>query len=183
MKVLTVIVFLFFLVHLLALTIEIEPNELNQVSEILQEYINTMNLQQLHHRRRFSILPFVVSTSKGIIQMVVVMATLVGANLLSIKLEPFVSKHVQVNMTVSSATNTTLNQTNKTCEHDHDYGCNKNICWRTCNEVSAEYEKYGIKWCHTSATMNGTTFQPCTVANDCSPCWSCASQCSDGHGL
>lgn len=55
----------FFSIQLNGLTIEIEPNEINQVSEILQAFINNQSLQPYQPQRRSSIRSVIIPLLKA----------------------------------------------------------------------------------------------------------------------
>lgn len=155
------------------ITIEIEPDDVHQLSDILQMFIEN---QQIPTRTQYSlrrnIFSLLKSFSRGIVQLISIMMTLVGVNLITMKMESSIML---------------LNQTEQTTTHmfahreicKHDFGCTENICWRTCEETNER--KAEQKWCFTSSYPNISNFQPCTYSYECSPCWSCSTSCTDGR--
>lgn len=192
MKVQVFVIFLFLLsfsIQLNALiSIEIEPNDLEQVSEILQTFIQQ---QQQQLPTRFSttrvISPLLKSITRSLIQMTGIMLTLVGANLLTLKLETFIVKQPAEKITeINNNTEIISNITALMEKCKNEYGCNRNRCWRTCTsneELKIEKEDEDMKetWCYTSSKANTSDFQSCTFYNDCSPCWDCSSDCKLVH--
>lgn len=151
------------------ITIEIEPDDVYQLSNILQTFLENNQIPTTRTRSsiRHIILPLIKSFSRGIIQMLSIMLTLVGANLITMKMESSV---------------VIVNQTEQTTTHEickHDFGCTENICWRTCEETNDKKEEQ--KFCFTSPYSNMTNFHPCTFTHECSPCWKCTTACTDGR--
>lgn len=160
------------------ITIEIEPNDLGQISDILQNYI-------VHNPSGRSLMRnIIISEIKNIVRVVFqlsgLLCTLVAANLLTVKMEPFMQN--QTSEMCISSTIPIPPQTKETvleiC-HDNDFGCSNNICWRSCNEQSDSNEKK--KWCFTTAIPNGTSFQTCSFSRECSPCWTCVTPCAAAY--
>lgn len=178
----------FLFIQLNGLTIEIEPDELNQVSEILQAFINNHSQQQTYHPLRRSLIkrvifPLLKTFLRNIVQMFGIMMTLVGANLLSVKWEPMAMGGVNVNNTSISTSD--LITATEMCNSDNDYGCNQNQCWRTCDLDSSDSIKSGkidsISWCYTYSSVNKGNFKNCDSSEDCSPCWDCLTSCTDSY--
>lgn len=159
------------------ITIQIEPENLQQIGEvIMQAYMQQQPIVlQTPTTRCAHISSAAKKISRGIIQLLGIMMTLVGANLLTTKLESFVVVN-QPEFSAKNITTPTIIQSDK-C-HEYDYGCDDNLCWRTC-DVSADYEKsvenINQPWCYTSP--NESEFQPCNFSYECSPCWNCLSPC------
>lgn len=177
MKVISVCFVLFFIyvcqlnAHI---SIQIEPNEIEQISEILQGFILRQHDQQQPPTRRYRLcymlIPFLKSISRGLTQMVAIMMTLVGANLVTSRMETT----FQLNqLSVENIPQTSVSTQNEHCKNE--YGCNSNLCWRACGEVDIN-NNTKHKLCFT-ARPNGTSFEACAQTLDCSPCWSCLSRC------
>lgn len=104
------------------ITIDIESDQLQKLGEILVEtYLD----HHLLHRPRTTTSVFVSNLRKigvSMIQMIGIMFTVVGANLLSIKFEPF-TKEVNFN---ENLVNKTILLPCEICKND--FGCDRNIC-------------------------------------------------------
>lgn len=146
------------------ITIEIEPSDIHQLSEILQNYIEHQNIPVV---RKQSILPMKKKISVGIFQMMGILFTLVGANLLTTKLDPIViaSNAIYNNSTFIPS---------EMCKYD--FGCDDNVCWRTC-EKAVNNISHMNSWCYTTSPGEKPSFQKCIHSYECSPCWDCLGPC------
>lgn len=59
----------------------------------------------------------------------------------------------------------------------NDFGCDRNICWRTCNSDNVKITNR-IGWCYSSPDLSAHKYQHCNFAHDCSPCWHCLGVCN-----
>lgn len=176
----TVILILFTMILFLLqseafISINIDPEDLDQVTDFIHTVtINDQSQPIISNRKNRVIISMVKKAIFSTIQLVGVMLSLVGANIISVNLVPDAS--MQQKQQFPQSENILPNQ-NKTIkikfgEMCHiDYGCNKNLCWRTCNTV-ADGKKL---WCYTSPTSR--KFQYCAHANECSLCWDCIEPC------
>lgn len=158
-------------------TIQIEPDDLQRFADILMQIGETQQHQTLFINRATSrsacILSSLKGLSRGVFQMVGILLTLVGANLLTTKLEPFVGVKTQAQFTNITASKM---MQPKICHHD--YGCDENLCWRSCGGTPEEEERQ-MSWCYTTSSKSDKTgYQKCTFSYECSPCWDCLSQCT-----
>lgn len=160
-----------------SITIDIEDEDLQRIGEILvQHYVE----QQLTSATKSTISTKVKAFSLGVLQLLGVMLTLVGANLLTAKLDSSTSNsfnHVTSN-----------NNTFNFCKH-FDYGCDRNICWRMCEKEMESVANVGENnktivanatlstWCYTTANPGERDFQQCLYAYECSPCWTYLGPC------
>lgn len=180
MKILIVIILLLstFSLHLNGqLTINIEAEDLRQISEIFERIMHQSHPSTRISPVRCSFIPLIKKLSLNLIQMCGVMMTLFGANILTVKYE------YSHRMDYSSLTVTNIKTKISPPEMcHHDYGCSENLCWRTCDEPIDENvnEELGNKWCFTTPVSNRTYYQPCKLNNDCSPCWGCMTPCAGG---
>lgn len=153
------------------ITIEIEPNDVHQLSDILQTFIENHHVPTRQRSSLKCVIYHSIKTlSSGIIQLIGIMLSLVGANLLTMKLEHSTNSVNQIKSPTSMF--------NEECKHD--FGCTGNICWRTCGDINNPSEEAAQKICFTSSQPNITNIQRCTYAYECSPCWSCSTPCTDG---
>lgn len=126
------------------ITIEIEPEDLNRISEILQIIINEQQLQPIiRSTTRNSIIPVLKNITCSVFQMLGIMLTLVGANFITMKMEPSMLQQ-------TSDTNISLLaliEPPGICKSD--YG------WRTCNENDSNdvhvFHSIKEKWNNISA--------------------------------
>lgn len=184
MKMLFVLVFFFslFIVHSFCyITIEIEPDDICQINDILQSIINqNQHHVQLQNQRKTFIrafIPMLKTFTVSILQMIEITITLVSSNLITTQMEPIIL-HKQIVINNSSNVETkTISQQENICKQNN-YGCNANICWRTCNEKDADnLHQKGQTICFTSASVDKNEHQTCKNNSDCSPCWNCITSC------
>lgn len=142
-----------------SIVIDMEPEDLQQLGEMLVK--SYMKQQKSSTSLSLGLKRF----SLGVIQLCGVMFTLVGANLITSKIELFSS-------TSPPAPPTVVPQ--KIC--NNDYGCDNNMCWRTCNATEGD-----LSWCFTTPKLKGEEkdeqYHICTYSYECSPCWSCVGSC------
>lgn len=103
------------------------------------------------------------------------MLSLVGANLLTRALEP--TSELQPNIIENTLIyqNSTF-KPSEICKSD--FGCDGNICWRSCiAEVNNEGKENVQSWCYAAPKSADRKFHPCERATDCSPCWECTGPC------
>lgn len=173
-------------------TIEIDPSEFDRINDILQTYMPIPLTTST--RRRSAVFTLVKSILFGLMQLAGIMLTLVGANLLTTKLEPFaVSKPYMgtnaVNSTLPFAENRLVNSTGNNPVNTSmpsedlniDFGCDEFKCWRTC--VITEGEKSGEKsWCFTTPKPTEINYHRCIFMEECSSKWNCVHPCQTVHG-
>lgn len=176
MKLLTVFVLLFLtsssLYHVSGhIIIHIEPADLHQIGEILVQHMQEQQEHSIIPRSRSSRSVAFIKISQSVFQLVGILLTLVGANLLTAKLEPFVVHQININKPTITPP--------EMC--NNDFGCDSNMCWRTCNvvdNVSNEQKKdITQSWCYTTSKANYSNYHSCIFSSECSPCWSCVGSC------
>lgn len=145
------------------ISIDIEPEELQRFGEILVHSYMTRDL--LHNHATSVCKKVLVNTA----QLFGIMFSLVGANLLTNTLQPFVSFNPQADQLVI-----TMNDTLKPSEIcKHDFGCDGNLCWRSCDdEINTS-----LSWCYTVEKIRMNEIKTCEFSHECSPCWSCIGAC------
>lgn len=163
-------------------TIQIEPEDLQRFADIIVQVSDipiVIRSSTSTSSKMTCILSSLKSLSRGVLQMTGILLTLVGANLLTTKLEPYVENRYSVlhSQSVHVKNITTSTPTPNLCQHD--YGCDEHLCWRTCGGTNEEEEINNETWCYTSpmAKTEKTKYQKCNLANECSPCWECLSPC------
>lgn len=147
-----------------SITIQIEPDEFQYIGDILMQTYMQQQPKTLS-TIGIKIKSFSKAAFRGTLQMIGIMMTLVGANLLTTKLEPFVRQ------SELSAKNITAINPSEMCKYD--YGCDDNLCWRTCDGA----EENSLSWCYTTLKQKEPEFQSCKYSHECSPCWACLSDC------
>lgn len=161
------------------ITIDIEPNELQRMGEILVETYIQQQQQQLTH---LSVTSVILSHGKklafGTLQLLGLLLTLVGANIATSRLEHFMmpTSSVVNNVVnnISASVDVPIFDPSEMCESD--FGCSQNLCWRTCNE--SDDKNITQSWCYTSPTPNEPHFYQFSYSYECSPCWVCLGPCS-----
>lgn len=154
------------------ITIDIEPEELQRMGEILVE---TYVQQQLTPRSTSSV---ILSHGKkiacGIMQLIGILLTLVGANIATSRLDHFMIPKSSV-VNIGAAVNVSTFTPSKMCKSD--FGCDANVCWRTCDSELGVGEE-NKSWCYTTPKKNEKKIQQCSHSYECSPCWDCLGPCS-----
>lgn len=149
--------------------IDIDPEEMQRIAEILVENYLTHNLTPLPRPTVF--IQF-KKVTVYVLKLVGITISLVSANLLSSMFEPAISSHPTIiSNNISSVAPVQL------C--DRDFGCVHNVCWRACDaSVDVQHgENRTRTWCWSSPNAETHGFQQCIYAHDCSPCWECLGQC------
>lgn len=154
------------------LTIEIEPEDIAQLSEILQSFITDGGQHITTRSLSRSVFHFVKLTSCSVVKLIGVMLTLVGANLLTTRMDhPTIVREIQSPPKTSPPSEFVCKQ---------DIGCTSNLCWRTCdnpvNKQSGGLEPEKKAWCFTAENATAT-HHACTYAYQCSACWQCSRPC------
>lgn len=180
MKLLLLILFISTLLLLQSeafISINIDPEDLDQMTDFIHTItINDQPQPIITNRKKRLIKSVLKKAIFSTIQLVGVMLSLVGANILSMNLvfdAPVQQnpKHVQPEIIFPNQNNITKNiKYEDMCHIDH--GCNRNLCWRNCNTVADRKEKL---WCYTSPTL--CQHHHCAHAKACSLCWDCIEPC------
>lgn len=156
-----------------SIVIDMEPDELR---EFLQEQISGRAVTSITPRiQSSSVVKHVKKMVSSMIQMVGIMLTLVGANLLTHLFDNslIINQHCVDNNVTNFLPSKAPSQQ---CEYD--FGCDRNMCWRTCNAGSVVREESNSQsWCYTTSTHESHNYQQCLYSHDCSPCWECLGAC------
>lgn len=149
--------------------IDIEPDELQRLGEILVETYLEQNTI-LHSRSSVNI-----SRCKKIIQNAAqlfgIMFSLVGANLLTNTLQPLTMVNTPMHENTAAFTPHATFVPSEICKHE--FGCDQNLCWRSCdNGFNASQS-----WCFTAPKIEAKNLQICSFSYECSPCWDCLGSC------
>lgn len=148
------------------ISINIDPEDLDRVSDFFHAIIiNEQSQTLMHIPTRCIIIKWIKKMVFGMIQLISVMLALVGSNIISSKLIPDCQVQQQQNYepeTVFQTRNKSSDIIAKYVEMcDFDFGCDRNLCWRSCNRL-VQGKKL---WCH--ASPHARDFQRCNDSNDC----------------
>lgn len=183
-----------FLLHAEAyIAIELDPEDLDQVADFFQSIIIHNRQQPTENPTRRAIGRYLKKITFSIFQMMPITTSLVGANLLTVVLEPFVAKkrahQTEINTVKMYGSSSSISDVNELQQSENnfksllnsttpgvcniDFGCDDNMCWRTCN--TGDQKK--ILWCYTASKVNSRKFQYCNHVSECSQCWECIETC------
>lgn len=167
------------------ISINIEPDDFDAVSDFLHQImVNGRPVESVQSDNQALIVRHVKKVVFSIIQMLGIMLTLIGANLITTMLDypvpapapNFVNHRPQISYQEKSVDNYS-----KIIDIQHaekcniDFGCDRNVCWRSCNvNVSASEKKM---WCYTAPDQRTFHHQKCDSTSDCSLCWECIEPC------
>lgn len=152
------------------IVIYIEPDELQRVAEILVQSYISQNLTPQTGLQRNIVFTYMKKFSYSTVQLVGIMFSLVGANLLTKIFEPNVLP-LQSSIIDNDNNNSTSIKPSQLCKSD--YGCDRNVCWRSCGKESDDTRS----WCYTTPNLESRNYQQCIYSYDCSPCWECIGVC------
>lgn len=174
MKLIKIVLILFALCMIIraqSIVIDIDPEDIQLWSEFLGQCYVKRNMQ--HATSTNNIASMIKKASLYVIQLLGLMFSLVGANILSELFTGNIIVPTYVNQRYAGISNF-INVTRK-C--DNEFGCTRNMCWRTCNEVFVNESTFS--WCFTTPSVEpGKNAHACREHNDCSPCWSCFGPCN-----
>lgn len=149
-----------------SIAINIDTEEMQRIAELLVESYLANNLRQ-HIPRRVAILSGLKKIASGSVQYIGIMVSLVGANVITKMIESSYQSQIILSENTTSAIES------EKCPHD--FGCDHNVCWRTCSENGIETRTNS--WCYTSPTPEKRQYKMCKDSFDCSPCWDCIHEC------
>ena len=95
--------------------------------------------------------------------------SLVNANLITKLFEP--NELIPQTFTNQNMTRNSI-KPSELC--NKDFGCDRNVCWRSCDVGSTDKNSESPSWCYTTSTPGCHVNRQCIYAHDCSPCWECA---------
>lgn len=146
---------------------------MNELSEILRAVIDQRSL----HRQQSRFPKTVKLIIKGVFQMIGIMITLIGVNVITTKLESFMVNQPTFIVNITEPLNFKVTPSPKMSENE--YGCNRNLCWRTCDDGDSSFknEQDKQRWCYTSSELNSATYQACAHSYECSLYSTCLSPC------
>lgn len=176
------------------IAINIDPEDLERVSEFFHSIILSEQAQTIMPRERHVIRMMLKKTIFGVIQLFGVMMSLVGATIISSTLlqdlpalqpnqmqqpqqppqqppqKPQHPQHSQQPQQLQQPKIDVLNCNN----NNMDYGCNRNICWKSC---FAKDDHGKNLWCYTAPKLR--QFHQCNSSSNCSLCWDCIEACHE----
>lgn len=157
-------------------TIEIQPDELEQIGEILiQAYMQHPTTSIVTQRRGTALISMAKTATRGLLQLLGILFTLVGANILTSKLEHQINLTPNHQIVKQDDVKVNIDETMQTAPlkqcNQNDYGCDDNLCWRTCDTSN------GNSTCYTSPNSKEKIIHRCIFSKECSPCWECMTLC------
>lgn len=181
-KVLFIFVSCFFISRVCAyISIDIDPDELQTMGEILVESYFTHNLIQRSSSSTGNLI--LAHTKKALsstVHMLAFTGSLVGANLLTVIFQPIV---VQRMKEYDNSTKIYHDSEKKTLMPSEmcppEFGCENSFCWRTCTDDSNNSTVNS--WCYTTDSKENKQFKECEYSHDCSPCWECLGPCTSSQ--
>lgn len=179
-KVSTLILTIFVITANCFITINIDHEDINQVSAVLSGII--INAES--HTPRWTISRSIKTVTYTAAKLFGVTVSLVAANIITEKLNTVEQPIKVLQNEQKNITQTTSDREIVSCRNIN-FGCHRNMCWRACDpEAVGEEIKIAKKfnssgWCFTSAKLDDRKLQICSHLTDCSPCWDCTSIC---HG-
>lgn len=165
-------------------SIDLDAAELQSIGELLVETYMRHNLIRRVPTIKSVILTKIMRCSYSLLQMIGVTISLIAANVYS----PFFGMQFAPTTPPTPSTTTTTSTTitlpantyskllinpSKMCPND--FGCDRNICWRSCS--SDGKEDSAVSWCYTTSDPKSTKYAPCIHRHDCSACWECLGIC------
>lgn len=156
--------------------VDMSPRELQSLGAILVETYLEHNLIQRLPTVPNAILCFILRSVRAVYDFSFLTGSFICAGILTpIIHEKYVApssvKPVAVTTMVQEYLNPNQSRPKK-C--NHDFGCDRNICWRTCHSSAGKKDA----WCYTAPDIKQHKYQQCIYAHDCSPCWECLGPCN-----
>lgn len=138
-------------------TIEIEPTELQSIGQVLVESYFHHNLIQRQPTVVNNVFSQIKKFSLSTLQLLGITASFIGANILT----PLLQEKFQFALTTTVANTTqhtnNTNDPSKICQHD--FGCDRNICWRSCRKSEKENDRFS--WCYTKSSLDTHKYAHC----------------------
>lgn len=161
------------------ISINIDPEDFDQVSDFLHTImINEQPQSMMQTRKNYLLKSLLKKSIYGSIQLLGVMITLIGANVISTILIPEVpvvqDKQQEIIFQNQNDSNISNLKYSEMC--NIDFGCNRNLCWKSCNTIVDGKNL----WCYTSPKAHAggiRDFHHCIDMDDCSICWDCIEPC------
>lgn len=179
------------------ISINMDPEDMDRVGDFFQMMMGSQTTNLIQPQRRSGILKTVKSAVFGTVQLFGVTVALVSANILSVYLTPelpmpksktsvpatkpqvpAMKPQVSASKSPVHARQTVVHipitqSKNKLLEECRiDFGCNNNICWRTCRTNSSKK-----LWCHSAENPLSGQYQRCHTEQECSLCFECIESC------
>lgn len=142
-------------------TVAIEPEQLQNI---------------INHRSPVTLCSGIKNFLLNVLQLIGITASLVSANLITNMFQSSTPSLFGLNSHASENVSTTLIiNPSEMCGIKHQYGCIRDLCWRTCDNHSNATNM--TSWCFTTAHDTVPKYQHCKRTEDCSPCWECLGVC------
>lgn len=164
------------------ISIKIDPEDLGEVSDFI---LNLQNHREHHYDvvnspTKCKLMQIVTKTMISIIQLVGFMMAMIGSNIITTKLSPLQAEQRQL-QEVQPDLHALLNNISQINTCNINFGCNKNVCWKTCYVAADVDDDENIKkqelWCYTSPNPKIQAYHQCVSHTECSPCWECLEAC------
>lgn len=165
---LTIVVTIQFARARIDVSVDMNPLELQSLGAIMVETYLRHNLIQRLPTPANAILNFILKIPGAIYNFFNLTASLICAGIIT----PILHENYFHSNTVKSEPEAVASVLTKKCAHD--FGCERNICWRTCHSATKKNA-----WCYTSPDIKHHKYQQCFYAHQCSPCWECLGPCND----
>lgn len=156
--------------------IDIEPEELQSIGEVLVQSYLTHNLIQRQRTTRNAIISQTKKFACNIMQLTALIISLVSANLLTAVLQPIPVHKMTTYENITTTTTVAANILKPSEMCPYDFGCDDYLCWRSCD--TGKKETNGSSWCYTSPQPKKHEFKHCVYPYECSPCWACIGPCN-----
>lgn len=144
--------------------ININDEDLQRLGENLIEYYFMRDLE----RSRMASNLQCRTVLFGMIQFIGITVSLVSSNLITSVVQ---STDSSLQEAIPALTSNDTLKPSEMCKHD--FGCDQNLCWRTCEDGTNSNDS----WCYTSAIYGQQQSQLCSHSFQCSPCWDCIGSC------
>lgn len=158
------------------ISIDIDPDELQSIGEVLVESYLHHNLIQRKKTPTNSIITHTKKILCNMIQFSAITMSLVAANLLTASLQPLAMQQIAESDNTTTAVKTVVNGLKPSDICPYDFGCDDFLCWRTCDTKGKQHDAYS--WCYTAEKPKEHQFNHCVYSHECSPCWDCLSPCN-----
>lgn len=179
-----------------------DPQDLDRVSE----FFDTIIFNNRHRPiiqppvpTRHALTILVIKGAYGSVKLFGVMMMLVGSNLMTSKLEPWISgdkRSTEMMVIIKNwrdfeplrpvqqqQRQTTPEQQKieaiytKSASIVNDFGCHASVCWRACFKNAEQEQTKKVRWCYSSPYSHKREYYSCNSTSDCSPLWDCLDEC------
>lgn len=170
-------ILIFFIICLFVYThshisIDMDANELQSLGEVLVESYFHHNLIQRRVSLPRTILSSIPKVIICVLQCTAVTGSLIAANIFTPWFQTMLTPNAYDIKSYEQYNNSTI-LPSKICPHD--FGCDRNVCWRSC--IINGKESNVKSWCYTRLNATSNEYAECVHPHDCSPCSECLGVC------